>query len=58
MLDTLEAEVLREKQSELLKKISDSETRGAKEETKAYLAQYQEITPILIELEDRKLKRG
>ena len=57
MLDTLEAEVLREKQAELLKKISESESKGEKEETKKYLMQYQEITPRLIAIEDRRLKR-
>lgn len=57
MLDTLELEVLRERQADLLLKISDAETRGAKDETKACLQQYQEITPRVIAIEDRKLKR-
>ncbi len=58
MLDTLEAEVLKEKQSELLLKISQSESSGQKEETKQFLQQYQEVTPRLLAIEDRKLKRA
>ena len=58
MLDTLEAEVLKERQADLLRKISEAEARGAIEETKQYLQQYQEVTPRLIAIEDRKLKRG
>ena len=57
ILDTLEMEVLREKQGTLWRKLSEAEMRGAKEEAKAYLTEYQEITPRLIGLEDRKRKR-
>ncbi len=57
MLETLEAEVLKERQAELLRKISDAELRGAKDETKAHLAEYQNITPLLLELENRKINR-
>lgn len=58
MLDTLEAEVLKEKQAELLANIHTTEGKGDKEATKQYLQQYQEITPRLIAIEDRKLKRN
>lgn len=57
ILDTLEMEVLREKQGTLWRKLSEAEMRGAKDEAKAYLTEYQEITPRLIGLEDRKRKR-
>jgi hypothetical protein len=58
MLDTLEAEVLKEKQAELLQQIHKSESGGDKDATKNYLHAYQEITPRLIAIEDRKLKRS
>ncbi|KKW36526.1 MAG: primase protein [Candidatus Giovannonibacteria bacterium GW2011_GWA2_53_7] len=58
MLDTLEAEVLKEKQADLLQKIHEAEGRGSKDETKRYLQEYQEVTPRLIAIEDRKLKRN
>lgn len=57
LLDTIEEEVLREKQSELWQKLSDAEARGAKDEAKEFLKAYQEITPRIIDLEDRKNKR-
>lgn len=58
ILDTLEMEVLKEKQGTLWRKLSEAEMRGAKDEAKTYLTEYQEITPRLIGLEDRKRKRG
>ena len=58
LMDTLEEEVLREKQAALWKKLSDAEMRGAKEEAKAFLQEYQSITPRIIALEDRRVKRG
>ena len=58
MLDSLEMEVLREKQADLWKRLSESEIKGAKDEAKEYLAAYQLITPRLIALEDRKTKRA
>ncbi len=58
MLDTLEAEVLKEKQSELLRQISEAEAAGRIEETKIFLQQYQEVTPRLRAIEDSKLKRA
>ena len=58
LLDTLEEEVLREKQAELWKKLSGAELRNEKEEAKAYLQEYQSITPRIIALEDRRAKRA
>ena len=58
MLDTLEMEVLREKQAALWRKLSEAEMRNAKDEACAYLQEYQLITPRLIALEDRRIKRG
>ncbi len=58
ILDTLEMEVLKEKQGTLWRKLSEAEMRGAKDEARTYLTEYQEITPRLIGLEDRKRKRG
>lgn len=58
LLDTIEEEVLKEKQSELWRQLSESESRGAKDEAKEFLKAYQEITPRIISLEDRRLKRG
>ena len=58
LLDTLESEVLREKQATLWTKLSEAEARGAKDEAKAFLQEYQSITPRIIALEDRRLKRG
>ena len=57
LLDTIEEEVLREKQAELWKKLSDADARGDKEASKEFLKAYQEITPRIIALEDRKHKR-
>lgn len=57
LLDTIEEEVLREKQAELWQKLSDAEAKGAKDEAKEFLKAYQEITPRIIDLEDRKNKR-
>jgi DNA primase len=58
LMDTLEEEVLREKQAALWKKLSDAEMRGAKDEAKQFLQEYQSITPRIIALEDRRVKRG
>ena len=58
LLDTLEEEVLREKQAELWKKLSGAELRNEKEEAKAFLQEYQSITPRIIALEDRRTKRA
>ena len=57
LLDTIEEEVLREKQAELWKKLSEAEGKGSKDESKEFLKAYQEITPRIIALEDRKHKR-
>jgi len=58
LLDTIETEVLREKQAELWRKIGEAEISGSKEEAKKILESYQEITPRIIALEDRRLKRN
>ena len=58
MLDTLEGEVLKEKQGELMRKIVDAKLREAKDEEQEYLKQFQSITPRVRALEDRKIKRG
>lgn len=58
LLDTIEEEVLKEKQADLWKKLSDAEAKMAKDEAKIYLKQYQEITPQIIALEDRRIKRA
>jgi DNA primase len=58
MLDTLEGEVLKEKQGELMKKIVDAKLREAKDEEERYLQQFQDITPRIVELENRRIKRG
>ena len=58
MLDTLEGEVLKEKQAELMQKIVEAKLHGAEEDEREYLRQFQEITPRVIEIEDRRLKRG
>lgn len=57
LLDTLEAEVLREKQAELWRRLAEAESRGAKEDAKGILQNYQEITPRLLEIEDRRRRR-
>ncbi len=57
LLDTIEEEVLREKQAELWKKLSDADAKGDKEASKEFLKAYQEITPRITALEDRKHKR-
>ncbi len=57
LLDTIEEEVLKEKQAELWQKLSDAEARSAKDEAKEFLKAYQAITPQIIALEDRKIKR-
>lgn len=57
MLDTLEREVLKEKQAELMKKIVDAKLRGSEDEESDYLRQFQTITPRLVMLEDRRMKR-
>ncbi|MDO8521321.1 MAG: DNA primase [bacterium] len=58
MLDTLEREVLKEKQALLMQKIGDAKLRGANEEERGYLQEFQLITPRIIALEDRRLKRA
>jgi DNA primase len=58
MLDTLEGEVLKEKQGELMRKIVDAKLREAKDEEQDYLKQFQSITPRVRALEDRKIKRA
>ena len=58
LLDTIEEEVLKEKQAELWRKLSDAESRGAKDEAKTFLIEYQSITPRIIALEDRRAKRN
>jgi len=50
-LHRLEREVLRERQADLWKKLSDAEQRGDKEEAARCLAQYQTLTPRIIALE-------
>lgn len=57
MLDTLENEVLKEKQAELMKKIAEAKMAQNKESEKRYLEEFQSYTPRIIALEDRKLKR-
>jgi hypothetical protein len=49
---------LKEKQAELMKKIVDAKLREAKDEEHQYLEQFQAITPRIIALEDRSVKRG
>jgi DNA primase len=58
LLDTVEEEVLRERQAKLWQDLADAEARGEKDEAKRCLMAYQEITPRIIALEDRKLKRA
>ena len=58
LLDTIEEEVLKEKQANLWQKLSDAEARGAKDEAKTSLEEYQAITPRIIALEDRRMKRN
>ena len=58
MLDTLEREVMKDRQAELMQKIVDAKRRDAQEEEKQYLQEFQTITPRIILLEDRRLKRG
>lgn len=58
MLDTLEREVLKERQAELMRKIVEAKLGEKEEEEKSYLQEFQSITPRIIELEDRRLKRG
>ena len=48
LLDTIEEEVLKEKQAQLWQKLSDAESRGDKDESKAFLEEYQSITPRII----------
>ncbi len=57
LLDTIEEEVLKERQAQMWQKLSEAEARGAKDESKAFLEEYQSITPRIIALEDRKMKR-
>ena len=57
LLDTIEEEVLKEKQAELWRSLSDAEAQGDKDKAKEFLQAYQAITPRIISLEDRKLKR-
>ncbi|HEY9585803.1 MAG TPA: DNA primase [Candidatus Paceibacterota bacterium] len=58
MLDTLEGEVLKEKQAELMKKIIEAKMHENEEGEREYLRLFQEITPRVILLEDRRIKRG
>jgi DNA primase len=58
MLDTLESEVLKERQSDIWQKIAEAETKGDKEAMAKYTQAYQEITPRRIEIENRKAARG
>ncbi len=58
LLDTIEEEVLKEKQAELWQKLSDAEARASKDEAREFLKAYQAITPRIIALEDRKIKRA
>lgn len=58
LLDSLEMEVLREKQADLWRRLSESEMKGEKDKAKECLAAYQLITPRLIALEDRRVKRN
>ncbi len=58
LLDTIEEEVLKEKQAALWQKLSEAEAKGAKDEAKTFLEEYQEITPRIIALEDRRMKRN
>ncbi|MEK7118616.1 MAG: CHC2 zinc finger domain-containing protein [Patescibacteria group bacterium] len=58
MLDTLEREVLKEKQADLMKKIIDAKLRGSEDEENDYLRQFQAITPRLVLLEDSRMKHG
>ena len=58
MLDTLEREVLKEKQAGLMSKIVLAKLHDRKEEEHEYLREFQAITPRIIELEDRHIKRG
>ncbi len=58
LLDTIEEEVLKEKQAALWQKLSEAEAKGAKDEAKTFLEQYQQITPRIIALEDRRMKRN
>lgn len=56
LLDTLEREVMKEKQDEIWKKIAAGERAGDKEEVERQMAEYQKITPRRIELENRKVR--
>lgn len=58
MLDTLEGEVLREKQEELWRQLADAENRGDKAAVTEITKQYQTITPRRIALENRRVKRA
>ena len=58
LLDTIEEEVLKEKQAALWQKLSEAEAKGDKDEAKTFLEEYQEITPRIIALEDRRMKRN
>ncbi len=58
LLDTLEAEILKERQSELWKQLSEAELAGEKEKAREFLHAYQSITPTIVALEDRRERRG
>jgi DNA primase len=58
MLDTIESEVLRERQATLMSEIARAEGEGKKEEARAKLDEYQGITPRVLALEDRRRARG
>ncbi len=58
LLDTIEEELLKEKQAVLWQKLSEAESKGDKNEAKSFLEEYQAITPRIIALEDRRMKRN
>ena len=58
LLDTIEEEVLKEKQAALWQRLSEAEAKGSKDEAKTFLEEYQAITPRIIALEDRRMKRN
>ena len=58
MLDNLESEVLKERQSDIWQKIAEAETNGDKDAMAKYTEAYQEITPRRIEIENRRAQRG
>ena len=57
LLDTLEEEVLRERQSELWRRLSEAEQRGAKDESKTISLELNQTNALKKELEDRRTER-